>query len=134
MRGDDDFDRRERRAALREMLSDPEGRAELRALLIETMRERGGMGMGMGGGQAGMGMGRAGDCPGNSAMRDDMRDTMRERFQGGAARTSDRGDDIREYILEQLRNDGQVRIIMERIRDRSADTDDDDDENDDGKL
>ncbi|MBJ7534674.1 hypothetical protein JDN40_11215 [Rhodomicrobium vannielii ATCC 17100] len=154
MRGDDDYERRERRAALREMLSDPEGRAELRSLMVEAMHERamqGGMSDRWGGrggdmmdrmrDRSGM-MGSGSDCSGRSVMRDQMRGDgqggMRERFKAGSNRMADRSDDIRELILERLRKNGEVKVLIARIQDRVADSDDDDDDSDDdddgGKL
>ncbi len=146
----DDYERRERRAALREMLADPEARAELRAMLVEAMRERsmqGGMYDRSGAPRSDMmdrmrdraGMMGRGDCPGRSVMRDEMRGEMqggiKERLQSGANRMADRSDDIRELILERLRNNGEVRLLIARIQDRVApDSDEGDDDDDDGKL
>ncbi|MBT3070148.1 hypothetical protein KKP04_04600 [Rhodomicrobium sp. Az07] len=144
MRGDDDYERRERRAALREMLADPEGRAEIRAMLAEATRERGMRGgmsdrwggrgddmMDRMGDRAGM-MDRGGDCTDRSAMRDQSGTKERTRSN----RAADRSDDIREVILERLRNDGEVALLIARIQEPAAaqtDDDEDDDDSGDGK-
>jgi len=96
--------------------------------MMDRMRDRGGM------------MGSGSDCPGRSAMRDQMRGDsqggMRERFKAGSNRMADRSDDIRELILERLRKNGEVKVLIARIQDRVADSDDDDSDDDDdgGKL
>jgi hypothetical protein len=96
--------------------------------MMDRMRDRSGM------------MGSGSDCSGRSVMRDQMRGDgqggMRERFKAGSNRMADRSDDIRELILERLRKNGEVKVLIARIQDRVADSDDDDDDSDDddGKL